>query len=302
MSGILDDFKDAFSKRNNGLIQLIWLNVAVYVVMLCFWLAVRIITNQDTLFNTVLDQLSLRPALGIFLYHPWTILTYAFLHDVVPFHLFFNMLGLYWFGLILQEFLGSKRLVNVYILGAFFGGLLALIAFNLIPFYQLKPNITIVGASGSVMAIIFAAATLVPEYTFFLFLLGPVRIKYIAFFYLLISLAGSTGPNAGGELVHLGGALLGYLYIKQLQAGRDWGSPIDATVEFFQNLFKRTEKPTIKVVHRQKETAFSNSTTRVGTGYPDDDEVDEILDKISRSGYESLTKDEKQKLFKASQK
>ena len=86
------------------------------------------------------------------------------------------------------------------------------------------------------------------------------------------------------------------------RSGIDWGTPIDATVEFFQNLFKRTEKPTIKVVHRQKETAFSNSSTSIGTGYPDDDEVDEILDKISRSGYESLTKDEKQKLFKASQK
>jgi hypothetical protein len=143
---------------------------------------------------------------------------------------------------------------------------------------------------------------LVPDYTFFLFLIGPVRIKYIAAFFFLVSLAGTIGTNAGGEIVHLGGALLGYLYVKQLQAGRDWGSPIDSTVDFFQNIFKRTEKPTIKVTHRQKETAYSNSPASVGGGYPDDDEVDEILDKISRSGYESLTKEEKQKLFKASQK
>ena len=115
-------------------------------------------------------------------------------------------------------------------------------------------------------------------------------------------MAGAIGTNAGGGIVHMGGALLGYLYVKQLQAGRDWGTPIDATIEFFQSLFKRTEKPTIKVVHRQKESIYSNTQTSVGGAYPDDDEVDEILDKISRSGYESLTKEEKQKLFKASQK
>jgi Rhomboid family len=212
------------------------------------------------------------------------------------------MLMLYWYGAIIQEFLGSRRLINIYILGALFGGLLALLAFNLVPFYKPHADVVIIGASGSVMAIMFAAATLVPDYTFFLFLIGPVRIKYIAFFFFLISLAGTIGTNAGGEIVHLGGALLGYLYIKQLQAGRDWGSPIDSTVDFFQNLFKRTEKPTIKVTHRQKETAYTNSPASVGGGYPDDDEVDEILDKISRSGYESLTKEEKQKLFKASQK
>jgi len=302
MSGILDDFKDAFAKRNNGLIQLIWLNVAVYVVMIVVLISSSLVTGDGTLFKSSLGYLSLRPAFGTFLYHPWTVLTYAFLHDVVPFHLLFNMLMLYWYGSIIQEFLGSRRLINLYILGAFFGALLALIVFNFIPFYKHQIDISIIGASGSVMAIMFAAATLMPDYTFFLFLIGPVKIKYIAFFFFIISLAGTIGTNAGGEIVHLGGALLGYIYIKQLQSGRDWGTPIDVTIEFFQNLFKRTEKPSIKVVHRQKETAFGSPSSSVGNAYPDDDEVDEILDKISRSGYESLTKEEKQKLFKASQK
>ena len=302
MSGILDDFKDAFAKRNNGLIQLIWLNVAVYVVMIMVWVSTNIVTHSSGLFDSGLSYLSLKPAFGTFLYRPWTIFSYAFLHTIVPLHLLFNMLLLYWFGGIIQEYLGSRRLVNLYILGAFFGGLLALMVFNLVPFYRSVADVSIIGASGSVMAIMFAAATLMPDYTFFIFLIGPVRIKYIAFFYFLLSLAGTVGTNAGGEIVHLGGAFLGYIYIKQLQAGRDWGTPIDATVEFFQNLFKRSEKPSIKVVHRQKETAFGSSPSSVGNAYPDDDEVDEILDKISRSGYESLTKEEKQKLFKASQK
>jgi membrane associated rhomboid family serine protease len=302
MSGILDDFKDAFAKRNNGLIQLIWLNVAVYVVMIMVWISSNIVTHDSAVFDSGLSYLSLKPAFGTFLYRPWTILSYAFLHAIVPLHLLFNMLMLYWYGSIIQEFLGSRRLINLYILGAFFGAILALIVFNFIPFYRNIPEVSIIGASGSVMAIMFAAATLMPDYTFFLFLIGPVKIKYIAFFFFIISLAGTIGTNAGGEIVHLGGAFLGYIYIKQLQAGRDWGTPIDATIEFFQNLFKRTEKPSIKVVHRQKETAFGSPSSSVGNAYPDDDEVDEILDKISRSGYESLTKEEKQKLFKASQK
>lgn len=303
MSGILDDFKDAFSKRNNGLIQLIWLNVAVYVVMLLVLITLTIFFKKADLFDKALSYLSLTPAIGTFILRPWTLLTYSFFHSVNPIaHLLPNMLMLYWFGAIIQEFLGSRRLINLYILGAIFGGILAIIAFNFIPYYQGNYTTTIIGASGSVMAIMFAAATLAPDYTFFLFLIGPVRIKYIALFFFLISLAGAIGVNAGGGIVHLGGALLGYLYVKQLQAGRDLAYPIDVTVDFFQGLFKRTEKPKIKVAYRQKESSYSSSNVGVAAGYPDEDEVDEILDKISRSGYESLTKEEKQKLFKASQK
>ncbi|WP_044172179.1 rhomboid family intramembrane serine protease [Flectobacillus major] len=303
MSGILEDFKDAFAKRNNGLVQLIWLNVAVYVTTLLLFVILTVFFKQGTLYYDLLEYVNLSPALNIVVFRPWTLLTYAFLHDINPIvHIFPNMLMLYWFGNIIQEFLGSKRLINLYILGAVFGGLLTILAFNLIPYYHDSVNsVTIIGASGSVLAIVFAAATLVPDYSFYLFLIGPVRIKYIAFFLLLISLAGSIGANAGGGIVHLGGALLGYIYIKQLQAGRDFGAPIDAIVDFFQGLFRRTEKPKIKVAYRQKESTYSGSISN-HAGFPDDDEVDEILDKISRSGYESLTKEEKQKLFKASQK
>ncbi len=303
MSGILDDFKDAFAKRNNGLIQLIWLNVAVYVVMLLVLICLTVLFKKSELFDSALSYLSLTPALGTFLYRPWTILTYSFFHSVNPIaHLLPNMLMLYWFGAIIQEFLGSRRLINLYILGAIFGGIFALLAFNFVPYYQSGIATTIIGASGSVMAIMFAAATLAPDYTFFLFLIGPVRIKYIAFFFFLISLAGAIGVNAGGGIVHLGGALLGYLYVKQLQRGYDWGKPIDVMVDFFKGLGKRNEKPKIKVAYRQKESSYNSSSVGMSTGYPDEDEVDEILDKISRSGYESLTKEEKQKLFKASQK
>ncbi len=307
MSGIIDDFKYAFAKRNNGLIQLIWINVIAYVVTLLLFIGLTVSLPKEqssALFYTILSYVNLSPSLAVVLFRPWTLLSYAFLHDLNPIaHLLPNMLMLYWFGNIIQEFLGSKRLVSLYILGAIFGGLLAIALFNLIPFYQAAlPSTTIIGASGSILAVVFAAATLVPDYSFFLFLIGPVRIKYIAFFLLLMSLASSIGSNAGGSIVHLGGALLGFVYIKQLQAGRDLGLPIEIVMNFFQNLFKPSKKPSIKVAYRPKETSYSSTAGNSQAGFPDEDEVDEILDKISRSGYESLTKEEKQKLFKASQK
>ena len=114
MSGILDDFKNAFAKRNNGLIQLIWLNVAVYVVMLIFLITATVFFKRPDIFENVLSYFSVTPAMGTFLFRPWTILTYSVFHAVNPIsHLLPNMLMLYWFGAIIQEFLGSPRLVNL---------------------------------------------------------------------------------------------------------------------------------------------------------------------------------------------
>ena len=303
MSGILDDFKDAFSKRNNGLIQLIWLNVAIYIFTLLLFVTFTLFFKGGNLYYTLLSYVSLSPEPTTLLFRPWTFLTYSFLHHINPIvHIFPNMLMLYWFGSILQEYIGSRRLVGLYIVGAIFGAVLAVLAFNFIPYYhQNIASTSIIGASGSVMAVVFAAATLAPDYSFFLFLIGSVRIKYIAFLLLIISLAGSIGANAGGEIVHLGGAIFGYIYIRQLRAGRDFSTPIEAVIEFFEKLFKRKNEPKIRVAYRQKEASYS-STASSHSGFPDEEEVDEILDKISRSGYESLTKEEKQKLFKASQK
>jgi len=155
-----------------------------------------------------------------------------------------------------------------------------------------------VGASAAVFAVVVAAATLLPDYTFFLLFLGPVRIKYIAAFYVIISFLGSVGSNAGGEIAHLGGALMGFVYIKQLQSGANWGSWITATLDWFKNLF--TAKPKVKVTYRNSETSSpKKSSTKPSVSQ---DEIDVILDKISDGGYESLTKDEKEKLFNASKK
>jgi hypothetical protein len=215
------------------------------------------------------------------------------------------MLFLYWFGGLVHEYLGNRRLVNLYILGGIIGGLFFMIAYNLIPYFKLSvDNSLMLGASGATYAVVLAAATLLPDYTFMLLFIGPVRIKYIALFYIIVSIASTIGTNAGGNIAHLGGALIGYIYIKQLRKGVDLGSPISAIFDFINSLFvEAPPKLQMKVTHRSYTNAgYNQSTHFTSDDAPNENEVDELLDKISKSGYESLSKDEKLKLFKASQK
>ncbi|GAA4370585.1 hypothetical protein GCM10023185_45190 [Hymenobacter saemangeumensis] len=161
-----------------------------------------------------------------------------------------------------------------------------------------------IGASAAVTAIIVAAATLLPDYTFMLILLGPVKIKWIAAVVVLLSIAGISGSNIGGNLAHLAGALLGFVFIKQLKAGRDLGRPVQAVGSWFSNLFNR--RPAMRASSTRRPEPVVTAATGAGPARKPvnqqlQDEIDLILDKISRSGYESLSKEEKQKLFKASQ-
>ena len=298
---MFDDFKNAFSRHNNAHVQLILINVAIFIVLGLLRVFSTVGGFEDT-FRIIHNQFSIPPAFAEFVTRPWTILTYAFAHDLSGiWHIFFNMLVLYWFGKIFIEYLGSDKLVAVYILGAIAGAVLYLIAYNTIPFFIERMPGGMVGASAAVNAIVVAAATLLPDYTVFLFLLGPVRIKYIAAFYVIVSFLGSVGPNAGGNIAHLGGALIGFVYIKQLQAGINWGGWITLTLDWFKNLFKA--KPKVKVSYRSQQyedyKRASKSSKAAGISQA---EIDAILDKISAGGYESLTKDEKEKLFNASKK
>jgi hypothetical protein len=147
-----------------------------------------------------------------------------------------------------------------------------------------------------------ATATLIPNYTFYLLFLGPVRIKYIAAFYVVISFLGTTQANAGGNIAHLGGALMGFIYLKQLQAGINWGSWITAILDWFKELFK--SNPKVKVTYRSEEPVRRKAEKVTVSSSPkaSQAEIDAILDKISDRGYESLTKEEKEKLFNASKK
>lgn len=285
---LLDDLKYNFKKQDNGLIQLILINVVVFVLMIILFVFSEI-TQNPTPFYFLYNNFALPGNIHEFLFKPWTLLTYFFTHQVPNFwHIIMNMLGLYWFGKIIHEFLGNRRLINLYILGGLFGGLIFLLLSNTVPFFQQRvAGMGLVGSSGCVFAVAVAAATLAPDYTFFLLFFGPVRIKFIVAFFILVSFVGMVGANSGGDLCHLGGALFGFIYIKQLQRGIDLGKPINKLASWIRGF----NKPKMKVTYRKKHDDEISQQ-----------EIDAILDKINRTGYTSLTKEEKQKLFKASQK
>lgn len=212
----------------------------------------------------------------------YTILTYQFFHDGLS-HILFNMLWLFWMGRIFLDFLKPRQFHFVYLTGGFVGALLYLLAYNVFPvFAGTLSQATIIGSSASVMAVIVAAATLVPDYSMRLLFLGDVKLKYLALAYIVLDLIGIATTNAGGSFAHLGGAILGFTYIKLLKNGKDWS-----------NIFKR--KPKLKVVRNEFARQGAKKADTVNQA-----EIDRILDKISKTGYDKLSREEKETLFKAS--
>lgn len=300
-NSFFEDFKNAWQKPNNAPAQLIIINVVVFLVLAVI-MVVSTVSKMDIVFQVVYQQFSIPPTFAEFITRPWTLFTYAFAHSLSGiFHILFNMLGLYWFSKLILEYLGNNRVISLYVLGALSGSILYLLMYNFIPYYQEQTvgiNGGMVGASAAVYAIVVGAAVFMPNYTFFLMFLGPVKIKYIAAFFIVGSWLGLTGSNAGGNIAHLGGALMGWLFIAQLRAGSDMGAWIISVMRWFKSFF--APSPKIKVTHR-KNTPKATSAKRSPLATPQE-EIDAILDKISHSGYESLTKEEKEKLFNASKK
>lgn len=287
---IREDITAQFKKQDNALIKIILISIFFYVVDCLFWLISQFSSSQ--LWSTFYTWRALPSSLTDVIVKPWTVLTYGFTHDIPsPLHIFFNMLGLFWFGGLIQEYINSRRLVSIFILGIITGAVAFLLFFNFIPPFN-QQSAYLVGSSAGLFAVIVAAATLLPEYRFNLLFIGPVKIVYIALFYIFLSLIGTAQHNAGGNLAHLGGALLGFTYIKLLRKGYDLGKPIQRILSWKFFSFRRNK---IKVAYRSHGPIHPE-------GFPNQDEIDFILDKISRSGYESLSKEEKDKLFKASQK
>jgi len=312
MNSVLDDFKNAWHKPNNGLAQLIIINVAVYVgfwVILTAMLLAGINVNEAS--NMILDWIAIPASIERFVIRPWTIITYAFMHDSGLFHILFNMLWLYWFGKVFVDFLGSQRLINLYILGALAGGIIYLTFYSLVPLFRnsmdpSSPTIMI-GASAAVYAVVAATATYWPNHRFYLIFFGPVKIVYIAVVAIFISyISIIQRDNLGGNIAHLGGALIGYIYAKQLLKGNELGKWVFSSMMFIKSFFVKS--PNIKVSHRQKKAKKSSfkSTRSTSSSQTKGDfsqaEIDKILDKISERGYDSLSKEEKEKLFNASKK
>jgi membrane associated rhomboid family serine protease len=285
MSTLWQNITSRLRISDSKLNLLIWINVFVYLLINVP--AVILHLFGDDGLTTLADKYLALPAyLPILLTRFWTPLTYMFMHAGI-FHILFNMLWLYWLGQIFEEYLGKKRILGLYLMGGFAGAVFYIAAYNTFPiFAPLLPVSIAIGASASVMAIIVATATLLPDYTIPLILIGPVKLKWLALFYVLIDFLSIAGPNAGGEFAHLGGALLGFVYIKRLQKGSDWVANIAGIFKRGQRLSK------LKVVAR--------NTTKRSSSKPRQEDIDRILDKISTSGYENLSTEEKEILFRAS--
>ena len=285
---IIEDFKKAWSKEDNGLIKIILINIIIFVSISILEVFITL-SGGGSIFRVVINKLMLPASFTTFILQPWSLISYFFLHLSFG-HILWNMLFLYWFGKIIHDNIGNNAVISLYILGGIIGGLSYMALFNIIPFYGDRVSESLMlGASAGVFSIVAGSATLLPNYTFYLLFLGPVRIKYIALFYILLSFFDVTGSNAGGEIAHIGGALIGYLFIKQLQNGVNMGDGVIKIINLFnrKNSSKKEKEFTIN-----KETSFDISQ----------DEIDKILDKISESGYSSLSKKEKEKLFNASKK
>ncbi len=280
------DLKSIY-KNGNIVVKLIFVNLAVFAVVKLLSITLMLF-NIDTV--SLLPYLAMPAAISTFLPRFWTPITYMFMHDGM-FHLFFNMLCLFWFGKIILSFLNEKQFITLYLFGGKLGGLLFLAAYNLFPYYeQHVAHDILLGASGAIMAVLVASAMLAPNMEVQLVLIGRVKLKYVAIGAIFMSLFGITGTNAGGQLAHLGGALAGYIYVALYRKGMDLGR----YMEFWANLFRKKEKKHKTKFHYQapmNDSDFNQSKAQRSA------DVDAILDKIKRSGYDSLSAEEKQKLF-----
>ncbi|MDW8274057.1 MAG: rhomboid family intramembrane serine protease [Chitinophagales bacterium] len=296
-NNIFEDLRYRFI-TGNAVVKLILCNVGIFFLFSIVKL-VLFLFQHTSWYDFAIDKLMLPAYVPTLLKQPWTVLSYMFLHDDF-FHILFNMLWLYWFGEIFVLYLGDKKIVPLYLLGGLSGALFYLLSYNLLPVFATERfGAMLLGASASVLAIVFGAATLNPDHQMRLLFLGDVRIKYIALFSLLIDIINIPEGNAGGYIAHLGGALCGWLFIKGLRSGVDASRPFARfTASVARQLGSRPSgaaKPAT-AVKQVKERAPKTATTATQVA-SDQERLDEILDKISRSGYDSLTDEEKKFLY-----
>jgi hypothetical protein len=211
-------------------------------------------------------------------------------------HILFNILWLYWFGQIFLRYFDDKKLLSVYLVGGLAGAALYILSFNLLPvFNQVLPVSYALGASASVIAIVIAVSVYAPNHTINLMFFGPVQLKYIAIITIVIDILSIASSNAGGHIAHLGGALFGYLYISQIRKGKNITRGFDRFMDKIFSLFKPREK--FKVTYKRPMTDIEKDIEYNKSQAAKQKDIDKILDKIAKSGYDSLTKKEKEVLF-----
>jgi membrane associated rhomboid family serine protease len=293
---LLDNIKLTF-RQGNALTKLIYINAGVFVLLKIVIIVLRLF-NVSASF--LLPYLAIPADFTQLLYHIWTPFTYMFLHEGIM-HFLFNILALYWFGKIFLMYFSEKQLVGLYVVGGLIAALFYVAAYNIFPFFSdALPHSILLGASGSIMAIIVASAIHSPNIELQLLLLGSVKLKYIAIVAVLASFFGITSDNAGGEMAHLGGALAGYLFVVSLRQGKDITSGFNMILDFVTDLFK-PRKLRVKPNPNKQSRPVSDADFNVFKARKMA-EIDRILDKIKTSGYQSLTAEEKKQLFEQGNK
>lgn len=287
---MLKDLKYRFTNAN-ALFKLIYINLAVFVL-------VNLLGTLSYLFQSPLFSSTLWFGISVnlkeLMLKPWTLFSYMFMH-VEFFHILSNLIYLYFAGQIFLQYFNAKKLYSIYILGGLAGGISYLIAFNLFPVFSSYSNSHLIGASASVLAILFSVATYVPNYKISLPFIGSVPIKYLAIAFVFIDIISIPDSNPGGHIAHLGGALFGVFFIRQWKKGKDLSIPFYNFVDSIVRLFKKKH---LKTVHKRAKTddEFRNDKAERS------ELINTILDKIAKSGYDSLSDKEKEYLFKNSKK
>ena len=288
MASIIDDLKSQY--KFGGITQrLIYWNIGCFLVSYVFFGLLKYASiNID-----FLQYVSLSSNPMDLLWKPWSIISYAFFHSDI-FHIFFNLIILNFSGQLFLTFFNQKQLVGLYLLSAVFSGVVFVISF-----YVMNIISPVVGASAAIMAILVASTTYSPLMNVRLLLVGNVKLWHITVVIVLIDLMQIQSDNSGGHIAHLAGAFFGFIYIKLLENGTDLSKIVSNLLDFFVNLFSKSSSTPFKKVHKNYKKAEPKTTSRIVVKDKTQQQIDEILDKISRSGYDCLTQEEKEFLFKA---
>jgi len=276
---LIDTIKEKFSSANI-VMKVIYITVFVFLISL--------LLNTISFFfnshgNFLIKWFALSPNFDSFISKPWTLFSYGFLHDGF-FHIIFNLLILYYFGMLFLEYFSPKMFLNYYFLGILVGGIIFLLSYNFLPALKSR-NALLVGASAGVMSILIGLATLVPNYAIRFQWIGFIKLKHIALFIVILDILQIPMGNAGGHLAHLGGALTGFIQTQYFPTKKSTSSKS----HFFS---KNKKSSNLKTVYKSKKPVASAINKS-----EEQQKIDSILDKISKSGYEALSKEEKQFLF-----
>ena len=293
MDGIITNLKRSF-QAGSILKKLIFINIAVFILIRLLGILLLLFNLQDF---PILLYLQLPASPTALLSRPWTLFTYMFTHFEFL-HILFNMLWLYWFGELFLQVFNERQLGGLYVLGGLAGALLFVVSYNMFPYFQEVASFSfLMGASASVMAIVFAISFYRKEIEIHLLLFGRIKLIYLALFTFVIDLLAMTSDNAGGHIAHIGGALFGIWFASRYAQGKDLTAPINRLIDKLVNLGKRKPKMSVTYGGRSNKDWEYNARKQQQAA-----NIDAILDKLKRSGYGSLSADEKKQLFDASKK